>query len=84
MPRTKKVAKKAAPTNKGAPKAGSLEHDLADLRHLISEYGQACRADEMKGGGDPLFSHVTELECVLADERIAAQLNMIVREHGSR
>lgn len=40
-----------------------LKTDWEILRELICEYADACRADEMKGGGDP--EAVPEIEACM-------------------
>jgi hypothetical protein len=50
------------------------------LRTLIWEYGQASRADEMKGGGDPDQMDIIELECELAQRRLESHIRAMERE----
>ncbi len=46
---------------------------------LIYEYGEACRADEMKGGGDPTYMEVVEAEFKLARARVEAHVTDMKR-----
>jgi hypothetical protein len=49
------------------------------LGALIRDYGEWCRSDEMKGGGDPEYMPVVEAELALARARLNAHINEMRR-----
>lgn len=49
---------------------------------LIAQYGEMCRADEMKGGGDPADAQVIEAEFALAQARLNAHIDKLRRGEG--
>ena len=50
------------------------------LATLIVEYGDACRADEMKGAGAPEDADVIEAQLVLVRAKIDAHMAKMQRE----
>lgn len=50
------------------------------LRALITRYGEACRADAMKGGGDPESIPEIEKELELAKFRVDNAINNLEKE----
>lgn len=51
------------------------------LDELITEYGESSRADEMKGGGDPLDIREIELTLERDKQKVVAQIEKIRREY---
>lgn len=50
------------------------------LIELIQAYGDACRADETKGGGDPADFDVIEKECELATLKVNSYIEKMKRQ----
>jgi hypothetical protein len=65
-------------------KSKTQKIQLADmwekLDELIIAYGEASRADEMKGGGDPLDVNEIESNLTVAQLRVSIQIAKIQRE----
>ena len=60
------------------PKSKASAYDV--LRRLIRMYGNACRMDEMKGGGDPADYDAIETEMKLARMRLESHITKMERE----
>jgi hypothetical protein len=56
-----------------ASKRTDYDDQWLKLWRLILNYGNACRADEMKGGGDPLDIPIIEMELKLARDKLGLQ-----------
>jgi|HubBroStandDraft_2_1064218.scaffolds.fasta_scaffold1777506_2 hypothetical protein len=50
------------------------------LVSLIQEYGHACRADEMKGGGDPAEFELIEKELELTTLKVNVHIEKMKRD----
>lgn len=50
------------------------------LTHLIGEYVEWCRADEMKGGGDPTAISEIEAGLELARVKLMGHIQRMIRE----
>lgn len=53
------------------------------LRQFIVDYAEWCRADEMKGGGDPLSIPEIEASLSLARAKLEAHIAKMIREEES-
>jgi len=57
-----------------------LKDNWGILVTLIQQYGDVCRAHEMRGGGDPLDIPLIEKECELAIEKVNNHINKLKRD----
>lgn len=73
------MAKVSKKIKHGAPLQDS---DWQKLRELIKEFGEASRADEMKGGGDPLDYQTIEMQLQLTERKLGSHIAKMQRACG--
>lgn len=63
------------------PRKPTVASKWEQLIAAIAVYGDACRADEMKGGGDPESLPVIEAQLQLATARVNEIIAVLRREY---